>query len=101
MRDMDRVYQTVAQASSYVLFKRTSEDACATQPISGDQLPHHAPVHVGQPEVAAGVTVCELFVIEAQEVQDRGVQVVDVDAVLDRGEAKLVGAAVDLAAFDA
>ncbi len=35
-------------------------------------------VDVGQAEVAAGVAVGELLVVEAQQVQHRGVQVVDV-----------------------
>ena len=46
-------------------------------------LAAHRSVHVGQAEVAAGVAVGELFVVEAQQVQDRGVQVVDVDRVFD------------------
>ena len=49
---------------------------------------------VGQAEVAAGVAVGELLVVEAEQVQDRRVQVVDVDLVLDRLEAELVGRAV-------
>ena len=53
-------------------------------------------MHVGQAEVAAGVAVGELLVVEAQQVQDRGVQVVDVDLVLDGLEAELVGRAVDV-----
>ena len=53
-------------------------------------------MHVGQAEVAAGVAVGELLVVEAQQVQDRGVQVVDVDVVLDGLEAELVGGAVDV-----
>src|SRR5207244_4346915 len=40
-------------------------------------LPHHAPVHVGQAEIAAGVTVREALVVEAEQPQDRGVQIVD------------------------
>ena len=39
--------------------------------------------------------------VEAQEVQNRGVQVVDVDGLLDGRVAELVGGAVDLAALDA
>ena len=35
-----------------------------------------------------------------EQVQDRRVQVVDVDLVLDRGEAELVGRAVDVALLD-
>ena len=54
---------------------------------------------VGQAEVAAGVAVGELRVVEAQQVQDRGVQIVDVNSVLDGLEAELVGGAVDLPAL--
>ena len=39
--------------------------------------------------------------VEAHQVQDRGVQVVDVDPVLDGLQAELVGRAVDHAALDA
>src|SRR2546423_1198150 len=39
--------------------------------------------------------------IQPHEAQDRGVQVVDVDAVVDGAEAELVGGADDLAAPDA
>ena len=68
------------------------------RPASGNQFFDHVAVHVGQAEVAAGVAVGELLVVEAEQVQDRGVQVVDVDAVFDGLEAELVGGAVDVAA---
>ena len=55
---------------------------------------HHAAVDIGQPEVAAAVAVGQPLVVDAQQVQDRGVQVVDVDAVLDGVHAELVGGAV-------
>ena len=48
---------------------------------------------------AAFVEVDELGVIEAEQVQDRGVQVVDVQAVLDGVQAEVVGRADGLAAF--
>ena len=41
-------------------------------------------VDVGQAKVAAGVPVGQPLVVEPQQVQDRGVQVVDVDLVLRR-----------------
>ena len=50
---------------------------------------------VGQAEVAAGVAVGELLVVEAEGVQDRRVEVVDADPALDGPEAELVGGAVD------
>jgi len=46
--------------------------------------------HVRQPEVTSGVAVSELFVIEAHQAQERGVQVVGVQPALDRLDAKLV-----------
>ena len=55
------------------------------------QLRHDLAVHVGQAEVAALEAVGQLRVVEAEQVQDRRVQVVDVDLVLDRVEAELVG----------
>ena len=51
---------------------------------SGQQLLEHVAADVGQPLVAAVVQEGELLVVEAHQVQDRGVDVVDVGAVLDR-----------------
>ena len=46
---------------------------------------------VGQAEVAAGVAVGEPLVVQAEQVQDRRLQVVDVDRVLGDVEAEVVG----------
>src|SRR5262245_65516734 len=51
-------------------------------------------MHVREAELAALVLECESFVIETEQVQHGRVQVVDVDRVLDRAEAELVGLAV-------
>ena len=56
-------------------------------------LLHHAPRHVGQAEVAAGVAERQLLVVQPQQVQDRGVEVVDVDGVLGDVDAVVVGGA--------
>ena len=56
-------------------------------------------MHVGEAEVAALETVGEFLVIEAEEVEERGVEVVDVDFVFDDAEAEFVGRAEDGAAF--
>jgi len=56
---------------------------------------------VGQPKVAAGEAEGEFGVVEAEEVQDRGVQVVDVDAVFDGFVAEFVGRAVQRAPLHA
>ena len=39
-------------------------------------------MHVGKPVVTSGVTIGELLVIEAHEVKDRGMEIVDMDAVV-------------------
>jgi hypothetical protein len=40
-------------------------------------VPGYIPVHIGQAEISAGVVVGEAFVVEAHEVQDGGVPIVD------------------------
>ena len=64
---------------------------------SGDGLRQHVAVDVGQAEIAAGVAIGQLLVVEAEQVQDRGVQVVDAGRVLNGLEAEIVGRAVDRA----
>ena len=55
---------------------------------------HDLAGHVGQAKIAAVEAIGQLRVIHAQQVQDRGVQIVDADAI-DRGlEADFVGFAV-------
>ena len=60
----------------------------------------HLAGDVGEPEFSTVVTVREFGVVEADEVQDRRVQVVDRHAVFDRVVAELVGLAVAESAFD-
>ena len=60
-------------------------------------FPHHSSMHVRQAEVAAAVTVGEAGVVEAEEVEEGGVEVMDVDFVFDRFVAELVGVAEGLA----
>jgi hypothetical protein len=57
-------------------------------------------VDVGEVEVAASVAVGEAFVVEAEEVEHAGVEVVDVDFVFDSLVAIVVGGAVAVAGFD-
>ncbi len=49
---------------------------------------------VGQAEVAALEPVGQLRVVDAEQVQDRGLEVVDVDRVLGDVVAEVVGLAV-------
>src|SRR6516225_3255589 len=69
--------------------------------VSSQQLPHDPSVHVGQAEIAAGVAIGEALVIEAQEPEDSGVQIVNVDGMLDGTETEIVGGAMNLASLDA
>src|SRR5579885_1727362 len=68
---------------------------------SGQNLLDQLAVNVGQAEVASGVAISKLRVIEAQQVEHRGMQVVDMHAVLDRLEAEFVGRADNLPPLDA
>ncbi len=61
---------------------------------SRQDLLDHLPVHVGEPEVAAGVVEGELLVVEAEKVEDRRLEVVHVHRVLGDVEAQVVGGAV-------
>ena len=49
------------------------------------------PMHVGQAEIAALEAVGELFVIKAEQMEHRGVEIGHGDAVFDGGVAELAG----------
>src|SRR5262249_30221172 len=68
---------------------------------SSGQLRDDLATGVGEAEVAALEAVGQSRVIEAEQVQDRGVVVVDMHRILDDVPAQLVGPADDLAALDA
>lgn len=55
---------------------------------------HHSTMHIGQTVIAAGVAIGEVFVVESHQVQDRGVEVVNVDGVLADVDAVLIRFAV-------
>src|SRR6187549_2266599 len=57
------------------------------------------PVDVGQTEVAAGVAVGQLFVIETQQMQDGCVQIVNVDRGFDGVPAIFVRCSIGHSAF--
>src|SRR6187401_3188153 len=66
---------------------------------SRDDVLHDAAAHVGEAEVAAAVAVGQALVVDAHEVQNRRVQVVDVDLVLDGVPAEVVGGPIGEAAL--
>jgi hypothetical protein len=65
------------------------------------QIGHELSVHIGQPEVATLIAEGEPLVIDAEEMEDRGVEVVHVHGILDYAEAKIVGPTKGEAAFHA
>ena len=67
-------------------------------PSSSQKVVHDIAVHVGQPKVAAGVVERQPFVIESQQVQNRGVPVVNVHRVFYRLISEVVGRTVDVSA---
>src|SRR5262245_5749830 len=61
----------------------------------------HLAVHVGQAEVAAGITVGKSRMIHAELIQECRVEIVDRYAVLNCLEAEFVGSTIGEAAFEA
>ena len=57
-------------------------------------------MYVRQAEVAALGTEGQMLVVQPEEVQDRGLEVVDVDRGLDDVEAEIIGCAQGLTGFD-
>ena len=58
-------------------------------------------VNICQPVVASGIAVGEPFVIETEQMQDGCLQIMHVDFVFDRLEAKFIGRSVNKASFHA
>src|SRR5262245_5110307 len=62
---------------------------------------HYPAMHVGQPVLPPLVAERQLRVVDAEEVQQRGLVIVDVNRVLDNVPAELIGRPVDVAALHA
>src|SRR5205814_2841237 len=67
---------------------------------SGEKLLHYVPCHVRQPEVAALEAVRQPGVIEPQEMENGGMQIVHVHRIFNDVVAELVGAADGYARLD-
>src|SRR4051812_9097110 len=61
---------------------------------SGEEVFDHLAVNVGEPEVAALEPVGELFVIEAKQMENGGLQIVDMNFVAGNGKPEFVGFAI-------
>ena len=82
----------------------TSPLACQDnlgQRTLGHNLVDDPTVDVSQPEVATSIAMRQSFVVQPHQVQNRRVQVVQVDATFDGTVTKIVRGAVLESAFDA
>ena len=61
---------------------------------SGQQLLDDLSMNIGQTEVTSLGLVCQALVVDTQDVHQRRIHVVDVDAVLDDCVAEIVGLAM-------
>ena len=68
---------------------------------SDEQITHDVPMHVGEAEVAACVAVGEAGVVDAELMEEGGMQVVDFDGVFDGVFAGVVGLTMDMAGLEA
>src|SRR4051794_7926265 len=90
-RDMRTTYESVQRICHRRILRSRSR-----QDVSDDLA-----VDVGQAEVAARVAEGQLLVVEAEQVQDRGMEVVHAHQGLHGLEPEVIGRAVDRAALDA
>src|SRR5437867_2506334 len=78
---------------------RIAADLCNTRAVCAlslrDDVADDGAGNVRQTEIASTIAVGQLRVIDAQQMQDRRVQIVDVDRLVDRLESKVVRRAVD------
>ena len=58
-------------------------------------------MNVRQPEVTALEAIRELLMVHTKQMQDRGVEIMNVNRLIDNVVAEIVGLAVNLSAFDA
>ena len=52
---------------------------------------HDAAMDVGQPEFSSGVEVRQPFVVKPKQMQDRRLQIVNVDRIVDDVKAEIIG----------
>src|SRR5688572_7333768 len=61
--------------------------ACIRAAGLSQDIVYYLTIHIGEPIVAPRVAIGQAFVIEAEEMQDRRVEIVDVDRLLADGGA--------------
>jgi hypothetical protein len=64
-----------------------------------DDIVNDVSGYVRQPEITAAVTIRQFGVIDAEQIQNRGMDIVYVNGLFNGLEAKIIGRAVDGAPF--
>lgn len=92
--DSTQPLQSRRVASEVLVSRRCEEPAVADTGLwLCQQFWHHPPMHISQTHVAAAVAEDELLMVEAELMQNRGVDVVDFERVLHGRVAEVVGRA--------
>ena len=84
--------QTERNSSKLLTPLRTGSSGSTAS--SQDPL-HHFSCHIGQAIIPTIVVMGQSFMIEPQEVEDRGVEVMNMDAVAADADAQVIGSPVD------
>ena len=90
----------VHQAAEFLEHFMVEREDLIAEPLRQNCL-HHIPGHIGQAKVPSGISEDQAFVIQAQQVENRRVQVMNMHFVLHRAKAMIIGCAVHKSAFHA
>lgn len=61
---------------------------------SCEYLRHHSPFHIRQPKIATAIAECQSLVVQSQQVQNRGMQIMDMHLIAGGVETEVIGGAV-------
>ena len=69
--------------------------------FSGENVTDNFAADIRQSEIATGIAVSEFLMIKAQEVQHRGMEIMDVNRVFNGSKSELIGRTINMAALNA
>jgi hypothetical protein len=79
----------------------TPHSISSDEPVLRDEFFHDFAVDICQTEIAGRIAICELRVIESEQMQHRGMQVVHGHTIFDRFESEFIRRAMHIATADA
>ena len=62
---------------------------------------HDATMNIGQPKITTGVSICQAFMIDTKQVQNGGMQIMNVHSVSSRVVSVIVGFTISEAGLQA